>query len=63
MYLTLDEALLPSGSDVAFYRQHGWYRSKRVLSEALLEQAFSGIQRHFSGERDWDLPPTSGFSG
>jgi len=62
MYLTLDEALLPSGSDVAFYRQHGWYRSKRVLSEALLEQAFSGIQRHFSGERDWDLPPTSGFS-
>ena len=54
--------LIPSDEDVAFYRQHGWYRSKRVLPEALLDHAFSGIQRHFSGERDWDLPPTSGFS-
>ena len=57
-----EEALLPSNLDVVFYRQHGWYRSKRVLSEALLDQAFVGIQRHFSGERDWILPQTSGFS-
>lgn len=56
------EALLPSCQDVEFYRQHGWYRSKRVLPEALLDQAFLGIQRHLSGERDWILPSTSGFS-
>ena len=57
-----EEALLPSDEDVACYRQHGWYRSKRVLSEAQLDHAWTGIQRHFSGERDWILPPTSGFS-
>jgi Phytanoyl-CoA dioxygenase (PhyH) len=63
MALTPDEQrLLPSDEEVAFYRQHGWYRSKRVLSEALLDHALIGIQRHFSGERDWALPPTSGFS-
>ena len=38
MHLTPEEeALLPSNIDVAFYRQHGWYRSKRVLSDALLD--------------------------
>jgi len=47
---------------VVFYRQHGWYQSKRVLSDALLDYALTGIQRHFSGERDWTLPPSSGFS-
>mgnify|MGYP001205313230 CR=1 FL=1 len=57
-----EEALLPSNLDVVFYRQHGWYRSKRVLPDSLLDLAFMGIQRHFSGERDWVLPPTSGFS-
>ena len=57
-----EEALLPSEAEVAFYRQHGWYRSKRILPDAVLDHALTGIQRHFSGERDWILPPTSGFS-
>ncbi len=57
-----EQSLLPSDDDMAFYRQHGWYRSKRVLSEALLDRALTGIQRHFSGERDRALPSTSGFS-
>lgn len=62
MLVSDSQLLLPSDEDVAFYRQHGWYRSKQVLPEALLDQALRGIQRHFSGERDWTLPPTSGFS-
>lgn len=57
-----ERLLLPNDADVASYRQHGWYRSKRVLPDALLDFALTGIQRHFSGERDWILPPTSGFS-
>ncbi|MEO7864141.1 MAG: phytanoyl-CoA dioxygenase, partial [Nitrospirales bacterium] len=56
------EALLPSDQDVVFYREHGWYRSPRILPDELLDRAYAGIQRHFSGERDWTLPPTSGFS-
>jgi hypothetical protein len=55
-------ALLPSDEDVAFYRAHGWYRSRRVLPDELLDRALIGIRRHFAGERDRVLPPTSGFS-
>jgi hypothetical protein len=56
------EALLPSDHDVAFYREHGWYRSLRILPDSVLDAAFVGISRHFDGERDWILPPNSGFS-
>ncbi|TKB66032.1 MAG: hypothetical protein E8D52_16785 [Nitrospira sp.] len=63
MVLTrVQDALLPTDDDVAFHRQHGWFRSKRVLSDAVLDHAAIGIQRHFLGERDWLLPPASGFS-
>ena len=57
-----EEALLPSNLDVVFYRQHGWYRSKRILPDAVLNEAFLGVTRHFDGERDWILPPSTGFS-
>ncbi len=56
------EALLPSEEDIAFYREHGWYRSPPILSNVMLDAAAIGIARHFAGERDWILPPTSGFS-
>ena len=53
--------LLPSDTDVQFYREHGWYRSPRVLSEDVLDAAFIGISRHFDGERDWLFPPEQVF--
>jgi hypothetical protein len=32
MLLSRDETkLLPSDDDVAFYRQHGWYRSGKIV--------------------------------
>lgn len=62
MLTSEQERLLPSDEDIAFYRAHGWYRSKQVLSDDLLDRAFAGIQRHFAGERDRVLPQTSGFS-
>lgn len=55
-------ALLPSEEDVAFYREHGWYRSPVIIPDNLLEGAIQGMHRHFSGERDHRLPPTSGYS-
>lgn len=57
-----EELLLPSNLDVVFYRQHGWYRSKQILPDALLNEAMIGVTRHFDGERDWILSSTSGFS-
>jgi hypothetical protein len=63
MSLTPDErALLPTDDDVSFYREHGWYRSKMIIRDDVLDEAMLGVERHFAGERDWQLPPTSGFS-
>jgi Phytanoyl-CoA dioxygenase (PhyH) len=55
-------ALLPSDEDIAFYREHGWYRSRRVIPDHVLDEALAGSERHFRGERDWTLPIKSGFA-
>jgi hypothetical protein len=61
--LTSDHiALLPSEADIAFYREHGWYISKKILSDELIDEALGGSMRHFAGERDHPLPYSSGFS-
>ena len=55
-------ACLPTDQDVAFYREHGWYRSTRLFADKVLDEAMRASERHFSGERDWRLPLESGFS-
>jgi ectoine hydroxylase-related dioxygenase (phytanoyl-CoA dioxygenase family) len=55
-------ALLPDDEEVAFYREHGWYRSRRILSNELLDEAVAASDRHFAGQRDWPLPISSGYS-
>jgi Phytanoyl-CoA dioxygenase (PhyH) len=63
MLLTADETtLLPSDDDVTFYREHGWYRSRKIIPDELLDEAMEGAHRHFRGERDWALPIAGGFS-
>jgi hypothetical protein len=52
---------LPSDEDVAFYRTHGWYIAPKVLSDAVIDEAVRGAERHWAGERDWPLPITEGF--
>ena len=54
--------LLPSAEDVAFFREHGWYRSKKVLTDEVLDEALEGSERHFRGDRDWPLPISTGFA-
>lgn len=54
--------LLPSDADVAFYREHGWYVSKPILPDALIDEAIRGTERYFAGERDAQLPITGGYS-
>ncbi len=56
------ESLLPSPEDVAFYRTHGWYIAPKVLTDAVVDTAMAGAERHFAGERDWPLPITEGFT-
>lgn len=56
------QALLPTPDDVAAYREHGWYIAPKVLTDAVLEQALVGADRHWAGERDWKLPISDGFA-
>ena len=54
--------LLPSDEDTAFYREHGWYISKKILPDELIEEAKYGSERHFAGERDMPMPVASGYA-
>jgi hypothetical protein len=58
----VDPDLLPSDDDVAFYEEHGYWVSPRVLPDDLIDDAMRGAERHWAGERDWALPISSGFS-
>jgi hypothetical protein len=62
MKLNADEqALLPTDEDVAFYREHGWYVSKTILPDDLIDEAILGSERHFAGDRDARLPVEDGY--
>jgi hypothetical protein len=54
--------LLPSADDVAFYREHGYYISQKILPHELIDQAVRGSERHFAGQRDIALPIRGGFA-
>jgi hypothetical protein len=56
------EALLPQASDVAFYEQRGYWVSGKVLPDEVVDSAMRGAERHWAGERDWELPGSRRFS-
>jgi len=55
-------ALLPAEEDVVFYEEHGWYISKKVIPDEVIEDAIAGSQRYYRGERDTPLPVQGGYS-
>ncbi|MEO1373372.1 MAG: phytanoyl-CoA dioxygenase family protein [Cyanobacteria bacterium J06635_10] len=62
-YLTREQLeLLPSDEDVAFYEEHGWYISKKVIPEELIDEAIEASFRFYAGERDATLPTETGYS-
>jgi ectoine hydroxylase-related dioxygenase (phytanoyl-CoA dioxygenase family) len=54
--------LLPTEEDVAFYEEHGWYISKKVIPDEVIDEAIAGSQRYYRGERDMQLPVNGGYS-
>lgn len=54
-------ALLPTEEDIAFYEEHGWYISKKVLSDEIIDEAISASEKYYCGERDIALPISDGF--
>jgi len=51
-----ERELLPTDADVAFYAEHGWYLSKKLLTDAETEQLVTASERFYAGDRDRTLP-------
>jgi Phytanoyl-CoA dioxygenase (PhyH) len=51
-----ERALLPSDEDVRFYAEHGWYLSKKLLSDDEVDELQAATDRYYAGERDRLLP-------
>ena len=51
-----DLALLPSDEDVAAFAEHGWYLSKKLFTDAEVDDLLSATERYYAGERDRTLP-------
>ncbi|KYC40116.1 phytanoyl-CoA dioxygenase [Scytonema hofmannii PCC 7110] len=55
-------ALLPTDEDVAFYEEHGWFISKKVIPDEVIDEAIVGSEKFYHGERDALLPYSTGYS-
>ncbi|MGV9269038.1 phytanoyl-CoA dioxygenase family protein [Kitasatospora sp. NPDC003701] len=55
--LTDEESeLLPTDDDVRFYAEHGWYLSKKLLTDAEVDGLEQASERYYAGHRDRTLP-------
>jgi len=52
---------LPTAEDVAFYREHGWWVSPKIIPDDVLDIAALGAERHYAGERDHPMLITGGY--
>jgi ectoine hydroxylase-related dioxygenase (phytanoyl-CoA dioxygenase family) len=51
-----ERALLPSDEDVEFYATHGWYLTKKLLTDAEADQLTAASEAFYAGARSRRLP-------
>ncbi|HZN19403.1 MAG TPA: phytanoyl-CoA dioxygenase family protein [Micromonosporaceae bacterium] len=51
-----ERELLPSAADVESYAQRGWYLSRKLFSDAEVDELVAASERFYAGERDRVLP-------
>jgi hypothetical protein len=51
-----DPALLPAARDVAFYAEHGWYLSKKLLTDTEVDRLIEASEAFYGGARNRSLP-------
>lgn len=51
-----EQALLPSEEDLRHYAEHGWYLSKKLLTDDEVDELVAATDRYYAGERDRRLP-------
>ena len=54
--------LLPTEEDIAFYEEHGWFITKKIIPDEIIDLAIEGSEKFYRGERDSNLPFDSGYS-
>jgi hypothetical protein len=58
------ESLLPSDDDVRWYAEHGWYLSKKLLTDAEVDELVAASEAFYAGARSRRLgrrPPTLAY--
>jgi ectoine hydroxylase-related dioxygenase (phytanoyl-CoA dioxygenase family) len=53
-------ALLPTDDDIESYREHGYYVSRAIVPEPMLDEALRGMERFYAGDRDAPFPGKPG---
>ncbi|HWG63480.1 MAG TPA: phytanoyl-CoA dioxygenase family protein [Streptosporangiaceae bacterium] len=51
-----ERELLPTAGDAAWYAEHGWYLTKKLLSDAEADELVAASERFYAGERARTLP-------
>ncbi len=51
-----ERALLPSDDEVEFYAEHGWYLTRKLLTDDEVDELVAASERFYAGERDRTLP-------
>jgi ectoine hydroxylase-related dioxygenase (phytanoyl-CoA dioxygenase family) len=51
-----EQSLLPTDEEVEFYAEHGWFLTKKLFSDAEIDELLAASERFYAGERDRTLP-------
>ena len=49
------QRLLPTDDEVRFYQEHGYYISRQIFSDEVIDDAIYGSECFYAGERDFSL--------
>ncbi len=50
------QELLPNSEEINFFREHGWFKTQKVISEALIDRIFAASEELYNGDREAELP-------
>ena len=53
--------LLPTEEDVNFFQEHGWFITKKVFSDELIDKIYEVSQEFYEGIKDTELPYKNGY--
>ena len=48
--------LLPTKEDIEFFQEHGWFITKKIIPEELIDRAFAASEEFYQGHKDMELP-------